>query len=246
MDFSISRFFKLINRDFILHRKKLFLTFAALVLLTFLAVIIGHNLISLQAGGGIQSLFILYLLLLLVGGGFFTCNNLGDLSSVSKRINYLSIPASTFEKLLCKWLYTLPIYAGGITLFIWAFFKGYLLIFGEVFSAEAFGIADKMQNIMAVAFLQLYVFGHAIAFFFSFFFNSYAAIKGALASFGLIVFVGIISTAFMPDTGLGFFENSGLAIWKMLNYIVQQPIALMLTAPVFWVLTYLVFKRKSV
>lgn len=246
MDFNISRFFKLINRDFILYRNKLILTAAALVLLTFIAVIIGHNLISLDAGGGIQSLLILYLMLLFVGGGFFTSNNFGDLSSVPKRINYLSIPASTFEKILCKWLYTLPIYAGCVSLLIWVFFKGYLAVFGDVFSSNAFTIADKMENTMSVAFLQLYVFGHGIAFFFSFFFNSYAAIKGAFVSLGLIVLVGIISTAFMPDTGLGFFENSGQAIWEMMNYLATRPITLMLISPFFWVLTYLVFKRKSV
>ncbi|MEM6805894.1 MAG: hypothetical protein AAF696_31140, partial [Bacteroidota bacterium] len=226
-------------------RKRLLLSSLALVLLTFIAVIVGHNLISLQAGGGIQSLFILYLLLLLVGGGFFASNNLGDLSSVARRINYMSIPASTFEKFLSKWLYTLPLYAGAISLLIWAFFKGYLAIFGDIFSPEAFSIAHKMEHTIAVAFLQLYVFGHALAFLFSFLFNSYAAIKGALLSLGLIVFSGIIYTFFLPDLGLGFFENLGQAIWGMMSNIVMQPIVLMLISPIFWAITYLIFRRKS-
>ena len=217
-----------------------------LVCVTFLAVILGHNLINLRAGGGVQGLFILYVLLLLIGGGFFTSTNLGDLKTVTSRVRYISLPASTTEKLIAKWLYTLPLYAGGISLIIWLFFKGYMSVYGTLLPPEALEISDKLSTKMPLYFIRLYVFGHAIAFFFSFFFNTYASIKGALISIGLSITISALRSFIIQDRGLGLLESVGQSIFEMMEWLSMHPNELMIVAPIFYIMSYQVLKKKSV
>jgi len=246
MDFSISRLFQLINKDILLYKKKVLLAIIVAIFVTFFATVLAHNLVSLNAGGGIQGLFLLYIFLLLIGGGFLTSTNLGDLRSVSSRISYVGIPASTLEKLVCKLLYTLPLYAGGVSLLIWIFFKGYMAMYGDVLPAEALGIAEKMSTVLPLYFLRLYVFGHAVALFFSFFYNTYASIKGALVCITAFLSFCFIRSFFITDRGFGLLENFGQSTWEVSSYLSMQPNAFMVLAPIFWVLSYFVFKRKSV
>jgi len=236
----------LINKDLILYRYKVLLATLVIIIISFIAVVVGHNLISLRAGGGVQGLFLLYLLLLWIGGGFFTSTNLGDLRTIGNRISYIGTPASSLEKVLVKLLYTLPLYAGGISLIIYIFYWGYMSIYGAVLPDEAITITDKLSTHMALYFLRFYVFGHAVAFFFSFYYNTYASIKGALVS-GL-AFIGfcLIRTVFLLDNGFGYLENLGESTWELIIHISINPNLFMFIAPIFWIMSYIVFKRKSV
>ncbi len=245
MEFNITRFMHLLGRDFLLHRKRLFLALIVLVAMLFLLIVAGHHLVDPYEGGGLQVLYTAFVLLLLLGGALLTSSNLGDLRSGPERTNYLSLPASTFEKVFSKWLYTLPLFAGVLTLICWSFHKGYLWYATEL-SQHAIYIAERMETKMAFYFIQLYVFGHAVAFFFSFLFNKYTAVKGASISLGVFIGIGIIWALSNMGEGKGFEHTFGDAIWQLMVYVGERPTQFMLVAPVFWILAYWVFKRKTV
>ncbi len=245
MEFSWRRFRSLLQKDFLLHRNKMLLGLLLLVLLSFVGVIAGHHLINLQAGGGIQVLLLLFAFLLWIGGGWFTSTNLGDLQSSASRIHYLSLPASSLEKLLSKWLYTLPLYAISISFVIWIFFKSYLWIFGDILPMEVWPIAERLETVLSFAFLKLYVFGHAVAFFCSFYFNNYVAIKGALAS--IIAFLGAacLWAIFREDQGLSFLEVIEVSTGELMTFLVEDQMRLLILVPILWLLTFWILKRKT-
>lgn len=246
MEFSWRRFTSLLQRDFLLHRNKMLLAFLLLVLLSFVGVIAGHHLINLHAGGGLQMLLVLFIFLLWIGGGWFTSTNLGDLQSSASRIHYLSLPASSLEKLLSKWLYTLPLYALSISLITWFFFKGYLWMFGDVLPMQVWPLAERMEKTMSIAFLQLYVFGHAVAFFSSFYFNNYVAVKGALAS--IIAFLGAAGlwAVFRENQGMSLLELIEISTGELMTFLIEDQMRLLILVPIFWLSTFWVLKRKAV
>lgn len=246
MNFNLVRFGHLLRRDRMIYSKKVGLALLVVFFMTFIAAVMGHNLISLKAGGGVQALFMLYLLILLVGGGFLTSTNLGDLKSIGHRINYIGMPVSSIEKVLAKLLYTLPLYVISISSIFWLAATCYLSIYGEVLSSEALDIADKLINKMPIYFIRFYILGHGIAFFFSFLFNTYASVKGALVSIGFFTIFCLLRSFFMPDLGLGIIENLGQSTWEVIIYISLHPNLFMCFAPIFWIMAYLVFIKKSV
>lgn len=245
MEFNWYRFSNLLKRDFILYGRKIFLAIFLLILITFFGVVVGHNLINLTAGGGIQALLLMFVFLLWIGGGWFTSTNLGDFQSTASRIHYISLPTSSLEKILSKWLYTLPLYALILSAIIWLFFKGYLWMFSEVLPSEVWPLAERMEKMMAVYFLQLYIFGHSIAFFCSFYFNNYVAIKGALSSLLILLGAGLIWAIFRESQGLGLLEVIEVSTWELINFVISKPIILLLISPVFWLMAFWVFKRKA-
>ncbi len=246
MEFQFSRFRDLLIRDFTLHGKKFLLSIIALVLILFVAVSLSHNLISSKAGGGIQALLLTSFFLLTAGGGFLTASNLGDLNSPSRRIHYIGLPASAFEKILSKWLYTLPLYVLTITFILWIFFEGYIGIYGDEIPESGQRIADKIKSSIYPYFLQIYLIGHGVAFFCSFFFNTFAAVKGALWGFGLIIVIGVLHAIFTNGLDVNFLVHVQQSLWEMLIYVGERPKQFLLLAPLLWIATYFIFKRKSV
>ncbi len=254
MQFNLSRFLSLINRDFILHKKGLIVSVSALCLLLLLVVVFGHQFKSPdQFTASIQMMVMAFVVVLVIGGGLLTASNLGDLKTAVRRADYLSIPASNFEKVLSKWLYSLPLFLIVVS-FIFLFYESvYIGIYGDSFTEEGLQIATRMKYLV-LHFVSLYVVGHSVAFFFSFLFNSFAAIKGGLISLFILFITGIL-LAFLNIQGVqehfeygdgSISEVFSLSYWNLMIYIDGNATWLMLCAPLFWVFAYLVFKRKTV
>jgi len=125
MEFSLKRFTQLVRRDLLLHRKKIVLSIVLLILCLFILTIIGHNLINMEAGGGLQFIMLSFLGHLIFAGGFLTSSNLGDLKTAARRQQYIGIPASSFEKVFSKWLYTLVLFLGASIIIFYAFGNSY-------------------------------------------------------------------------------------------------------------------------
>ncbi len=246
MEFNLKRFTQLLKRDFLLHRKKTLMAIILIILALFIFTIIGHNLININAGGGLQVILLSFFGLLIFGGGFLTSSNLGDLNSAAKRTNYLSIPASSFEKVFSKWLYTLVIFLAIVSLINYGFFYGYIALVSEHFTEESYKLVEHIKTRMFFFFIMLYIIGHSIAFFFSFIFNSFAAIKGGLISVCIFLVMGVFLALFQLGSGPSFDVLWGDAIWKMMVFFQENIYKLLILAPVFWILSYFAFSRKTV
>lgn len=245
MEFSMPRFINLLRRDYILHGKKILYAFLLVILVLTILTLIGHRLISPNAGGGIQVIMICFFGFLIFGGGFLTSSNLGDLNSAAKRTQYLSIPASTFEKVLSKWFYTLVLFLSISYLIFYGFAAGYTSMFADKIPPEAQGFMDHITARMFPFFSMLYIIGHSIAFFFSFVFNSFVAVKGGLVTIVIFLVLSLIVALFNLGGEHSFDRIWGDAIFNIMVLLQENLKRFLLIAPVFWVLAYYVFARKT-
>jgi len=250
MEFNINRFTLILKKDFLQYRKWIGLGLITLALAVLCITIIGHNLIPMENGGASQLLMVGYFMILTIGGGYLASTNFGDLRSAGRRIQYLTLPASTFEKVLSKWLYTLPFYLISITGIFWLVFATYGASFHDQFSENTLLVNQRIQSRMGLYYIILYVVGHSIAFFFSYVFNRYTAILGALISFSIFMLMGFINMLiFHFPSSISFnslIEACNTSMWHVMTKIGDHPFQLLIIAPIFWILTYFVAKRKQV
>ena len=202
---------------------------------------------------------IFYALTVITLGTIFTSSAFNELNNKSSAHHYLSIPASTFEKLISKWLVT------GI-LFVIAFNVFYFLyaLLSNVLTSSFFGLSTPTFNPFArqleldgfapFFFCKLYLALHTVYLAGAVYFGKFAYFKTMIAQstifftmVGLIA--GIASLFLLPYWGENFanirvqrddwvMENIGNALptigWTMLFVVFP-----------LWMLTYSYFKLKE-
>ena len=202
---------------------------------------------------------IFYVLSLLTLGPIFTSSAFNELNNKSSAHHYLSIPASTLEKLISKWLVT------GI-LFVIAFNVFYFLyaLFSNVLTSSFFGLNTptfnpferqlELDGFTPFFFCKLYLALHTVYLAGAIYFGKFAYFKTMIAQstifftmVGLIA--GIASLFLLPYWGENFanirvqrddwvMENIGNALptigWTMLFVVFP-----------LWILTYSYFKLKE-
>lgn len=218
---------------------------AALFLAIPTCILIGHFNIPLDKGGAMQPIFFLFLILLMIGGGLVINPYSGDNRSQIHRMNHISLPASNFEKVFSKWIYTLPLYLLSTGLIMWIAFKCYFLIYGSGMSEETLDIAKIWESRMSLYFMALYTFGHSILFFFSYCFDKFAILKGALVVLSTFLVLCIIGTFFI-NSDYPFMGRMEEVAWNLSVFIGDSPFILLAIAPCFWIAAYYVFTQKSV
>lgn len=127
MEFSIQRIKQLINRDLILYKKPLLYGLLATVILTVLFTWIpttSYNFNKFVPEFWLSS----YFTTLFVGGLLLASITFWEFKSPAGRIQYLGIPASHFEKLFSRGIYTLVLYPTFMTLWFLLVYKITILI----------------------------------------------------------------------------------------------------------------------
>ena len=248
MTFNLQRFIYLLKRDFIIHKRWTVAAITILVFTFFLIGSAGHNFINLSQGGATTPIMLVFFCSLFILGPIFTATGLGHFTTPQNRLRHLLIPASTFEKVLSKWIYTLPLFLLLLSSLFYFFFCGYVQLYGHYFSPETVNVTDKLSMRLAPYFMLLYMIGHSIAFFFSHYYNRHAVLKGGGISIATFLIAGIISMlinySLIKTDGLFVaFEN---AIWNNLNYIGTNPYHFLWIPPLFWWITFQIAKRKEV
>jgi len=178
MKFNLTRFSRLIKRDWLVYKKPLGYGFLGLFMLlmgTVLLNVIMNDHESLR----ISFWFTLYGFFVLGGGALFTSIVYWEFRNQAGRINYLSLPASHFEKVLSRWLYTFVLYPVVLSLLFYLTLKLTEFIDGPTaWDAPLSDYKDYMSLLFLVA--------HPIIFMFSIWINRYVAPKTAFIS--LLVF----------------------------------------------------------
>lgn len=206
--FSITRFGHLIKRYFVLNFRQLLIENLAAI--GFLGIVGGLTLHHTQQSGH-QVLVIWFYLLMIVGGLIRTSNVFSELHKPEKSIQFLTLPASSFEKLLSAWLNTTVLFT---IISIVAFHIAYPL--SMLFSAWWFKTSVEWVNIFEYEIWKViigYFLIHTIFLFGSVYFKGKNFFKTIFSLFVLFlvfsIYHSLVGSAAMHEiTTLLFEENS--------------------------------------
>lgn len=194
-----------------------------------------------------------FLFLLFTVGTFYASQYFRDLGSRSKAINFLLLPASTFEKLLCSILYTTVLF---LVAFTAVFYLVDLLMSAlpneisgtsEQSGTEAIAIVSKgwfmfHEDLRINGFLfflaiqSLFLFG-------SVYFKKYSFIKTILAGFILFLLLYCSMYALNDPQISGDSSRVKITLWIEQAHRI---FFMYMLAPLLWILTYYRLKLKQV
>ncbi|RYY57246.1 MAG: hypothetical protein EOO09_03145 [Chitinophagaceae bacterium] len=249
--FSGKRFQLLILQHWADNRKRYLLSIAAYIgvmMLWFLVAIIGNSQEDFDQNFQKAS----YYLPLFALGSFYASQYFSQFSSTAKGINFLMVPASHFEKLLCGLFYS-------VLLFLVLFTACFYLVdipasqfmkdhsrsaedyrtYGtaNVFDVEIFDFADSAR----VSLLLFYLSVQSVFLFGSVLFRRYSFLKTGISGmvFGFLVFI----IAYLSNKAA--FDNDTVFLFTPW---VRQLLSILtwLTPVFFWTLTYFRLKAKQV
>ena len=209
-----------------------------------------------------------FFLSLFAVGTFYASQYFSDLGSRSKGINFLLVPASAFEKLLCSLLYSVVLF---FVVFTAAF---YLVDFLMVAIVNSLPGTEKTNviNVFKVTILRfnrdatinflLFFFSIQSAFLLgSVYFEKYSFIKtiicGFIAGFVLFCMMYFFYEQLLPngDFHRGFLTSYRVHVDGVNDHLVQVPgwigevfrfLVMYAVAPFLWIVTYYRLKEKQV
>ena len=272
--FDFRRFSLLVGKHWADNRKKYMLSivaFMSLILIWYVFIMLTDPLDPLAEG--LQH--VTYYFSLFLVGPFYASQFFKDLSSRSKGINYLMVPASTLEKTLCSIFYVVILF---VVVFTVAFYLVNIITVGlanlvhpDYSGVARNGIVHKahISNIlripgnprnMAQYFFLLFFAVQSVAFLGSIYFPKYSYIKTAISITIVclvIALVGFYFTSFFMPRG-GFNELSSYRVFSEdgnETRVIQLPawigkvlkfLFFYAFPPIFWVTTYFRLKEKEV
>lgn len=261
MELRINRLINLIKRDWIFH-KKFALSFM-LILFLFGGIVMwaasdvdsdGIHLTDIPAEAGM----IVFVSMLFVGGPLLTLLTFSEFKRDTSRLQYLGLPASNLEKLLSKWLYTLP----GFLFFLIVLFSIVYWFFGFVVGSyyDVNFVPIGQIDFLHIEYLLLaFIVAHAFFFLMAVLYNSYTIPKTILTAGGCfavtLILLGLIFRIVFFDHWEGLYTPSPKQMdvdlsdsfkdWAE-NFFTKLPyIGAAVIAPFLWVVSYFKMKEKE-
>lgn len=259
MDFSITRLFNLIKKDFIISKKFLLLLIVSLVAVCALLVFftsdgvpMNSNQVPPDAGE------IVFGVLLIIGGSVITATIFREFRNPPERLKFLSLPASNFEKVFSKWLYTLPFYFLVVCVI---FIVGYPLfssLIGSWIDVEYVHLQELRPKYFGYLGLS-YFLVHSGIFMFSLFYNRFPLPKIIVTGFFLAIagfaVIALLTRIIFYDHFQGFFRGTELMFSKQLSndfqiwmemFLLKLPYRFaMIGVPFIWLISYFKMKEKE-
>ncbi len=208
--FNLFRLFNLLRRDLTMNSKSLFIGLGAVAGLLLL-LLIGDS----YARGHINygPFLATFYFFFFIGGFLFTSRIFSELNRPEKSYQYLTLPASTLEKLVSQWLISAAGYA--VAAFAALVITAFL---GGMISSALFRIEFQWLNLFDAQFVaqaKNYLVLQSIFFLGACAFRNYNFIKTLLAMFVVSFVIGLITAA------LGYFllGQSFLSEMEFLSHI---------------------------
>lgn len=265
--FSLKRFSLLVLKHWADNRKRYGLTVLAFIGLLITWFVFAW-LTGVDAPMARELQMVTFFFSLFAVGTFYASQYFSHLGSRAKGINFLLVPASALEKLLCSLLYT-------VFLFFIVFIAAYYLVdFLMVAIAGRFTGAGKpaVVNVFRVIVLRfnkdttlnflLFFFSVQSAFLLgSVYFEKYSFIKtiigGFVAGFILFCFLYLFNEALLPegDYPRGFLTGYRVYVDGVHDRFIKAPawighlfhfVLMYAVAPFAWIVTYFRLKEKQV
>lgn len=264
--FSVKRFSLLVLKHWADNKKRYGLSvfaFIGLLIVWFVFVLLIDD--NEFMDSDIQE--ITYFFSLFIVGTFYASQYFRDLGSRAKGINFLLVPASAFEKLLCSLLYTV--------VFFFIVFSGifYLVDFLLVVVSNAIGGGHyEVTNVFKVVFVRfggdmavqlLFIFFSIQSIFLlgSVYFEKYGFIKtiicGFVAFFIVICLLFLLYDFLLPrgEYQEGFLTSYRVYVDGVNDHLVEIPtwigktfgiLIMYAVAPFLWIVSYYRLKEKQV
>jgi hypothetical protein len=270
--FSLKRFTLLVLKHWADNKKRYGLSVLAFIglLITWFVFTILVGFDDKPMGRGVQQ--VTFFLSLFGVGTFYASQYFADLGSRAKGINFLLVPASAFEKLLCSLLYTVVVF---FVVFTSAFYLVDILmvsIANSLPGAEKLNEKTNVINVFKVILLRfnmdstinflLFFFSVQSAFLLgSVYFEKYSFIKtiisGFVAGFILFCMMYFFYEHLLPrgDFYRGFLTSYLVHVDGINDRLVQVPawigevfrfMIMYAIAPFLWIVTYYRLKEKQV
>lgn len=265
--FSFSRFRLLVAKHWADNKKRY-----GLSVLAFIGLLITWFVFTILAGFdrpmAAEMQMITFFLALFAVGTFYASQYFSDLGSRPKGINFLLVPASAFEKLLCSLLFTVVLF---FAVFLAAFYlvDALMVAIANSFTEEQkpavlniFDVVVIPVNVnTTVNFLLFFSAVQAAFLLGSVYFEKFSFIKTIISCFvvGFLVFllVYFLSTKLLPngDYPMGFLTSYRVYVDGINDRLVQLPhwigqvlrfLVLYAIAPFLWIVTYYRLKEKQV
>jgi len=270
--FHFNRFALLVAKHWADNKKRYGLSILAFIglLITWFVFTILTGFDSNPMGREVQT--ITYFFALFATGTFYASQYFSDLGSRPKGINFLLVPASAFEKLLCSLLYSVLLF---FVVFTALFYLVDVLLVGlaKAFTAPpATGGKPTVVNVFDIVnvpfnkdtmlnFLCFFFSAQAAFLLGSVYFEKFNFIKTIICGFvvGFILFclMYVLNAKLLPDGDYsrGFFTTYRVYVDGVNDHLVQLPawigqvlrfLVLYGIAPFLWIVTYYRLKEKQV
>lgn len=270
--FSFKRFTLLVLKHWADNKKRY-----GLSVLAFIGLLIAWFVFMILTGfdnnpmnKGVQQ--VTFFLSLFAVGTFYASQYFRDLGSRAKGINFLLVPASSFEKLLCSLVYTVLLF---FVVFTVSFYLVDLLmvsIANALYGSNEAGGKVSIVNIFKILLIR-FNRDSTINFLFFFFsvqsvfllgsvyFEKYSFIKtiisGFVACFALFCLMYFFHEQLLPNGEFysGFLTSYRVQVDGVSDHLVQVPgwigevfrlLIMYAVAPFFWIVTYYRLKEKQV
>ena len=270
--FSFNRFTLLVLKHWADNKKRYGLSVLAFfgLLITWFVFTMLTEFDDRPMGRGAQQ--VTFFLSLFAVGTFYSSQYFRDLGSRAKGINFLLVPASAFEKLLCSLLYTVLLF---FVVFTAAFYLVDFLMVAIANTLPGQEKLDEKTNVInvfkviiirfnedsTINFLLFFFSVQAVFLLGSVYFEKYSFIKTIIscfvAGFLLFCFMYFFSEQLLPDGDYrqGFFTSYRVHVDGVNDHLVQVPrwigevfrfLVMYAAAPFLWIVTYYRLKEKQV
>jgi len=255
--FDLSRVGLLIKKEIFYQRRAPWIIIAAVFIFLLL-----FNLLMAADSEHVNDLphnqVIFYVITLLTLGTVYTASSFNELNNKSSAHHYLSIPASSLEKLISKWLVTGIMYVIAFNIFYIVFW-----LISDVLTGSLFGIKGGFFNPFERRiemdlhspwfFSQLYLALHTVYLAGAVYFRRFSYFKTVVAQgfifftvLGLIAGIGSLffyqlwagDAHYTQIYANGWFDNNADILWNIGRFL------LWFVFP-FWMLSYSYFKLKE-
>ena len=254
--FSFDRFSLLVSKHWADNKKRYLLSVLAFagLLITWFAFTLAIEDDSDRMSLDVQ--LSTYFFSLFIAGTLYASQYFGELGSKPKGSNFLLVPASTFEKLLCSLLYTVILFFIVFTAVFYIINFSMVTISNSIYANDATFKQVPVANIFNVTFFEFdnnYALNFLLFFFAiqsvfllgSVYFRKYNFIKtvitGVVAWFVLAGLTFFIYRELYPKSQYGD-DEPGFPSW--LTMLIGFSL-MYVVAPLFWTLTYFRLKAKQ-
>lgn len=251
--FDISRFFKLTRTEMSSgYKLTLIVAVVVFLFLLFLSTIMAMD-------GDTREFHEIWYSIILLGGGFyFTSTIFDELNRKEQRLQYLTTPASLFEKFSLKLLITTVGWIVGVTLLYWVFAQVADWIAAHYFSSsfsdfEPFNEFYRMMIAIYISVQSLFLLGAATFNRFSFFKTLFSLnlLGFVLLLFLFLIFRILFASYFdgfvMVDDNIrvqpsqGFIDFMEFKMWPLVQFLFWYVLPI-----IMWVVAFFKLKEREV
>ncbi len=228
MQINTKRILSLIKRDWILYKRHCYVGVIALIsvcaFIMFLFISEGDIVLPDDVAE------IVFSVMLFSVGSIYTLTSFREFKNPANTVSYLGIPASLIEKLLSRWIITLPLFLVICSLVFAISYSIFSLIAEQIWAVVFISFGDFRWPYFWDS-IASYIFTHSIFLFLAVCFNKNTLLK-SMISFVVIWFLFVIFSYYINNGTVQADDSFKALLTSSYRYL------MFLAVPIFWYLSY--------